>query len=289
MVHQRPQGRRPAPEGHRRGQRPDPARAAARVCRLRGDLPALRAGGFRRAVAARLRAAARQPGHARALPGALPPCAGGRVPGHQPHPVRLAAAVRRARAQPVRGRRRRPVHLRLARRQGGKYSQVRKRLPRHAHHPPGAELPLHRHHPQGRQRRHRPQHRAPRQEPVDRGRGGRTDPVLHRLHRLRRGALRDRSHPGLGRARPRARRVRHPVPFQRAVTPVRGTPDQRGHSLSRVRRPALFRARRDQGRAGLPAAHGQPPRRCLVRAGGKSSNPRHRRQDRGRAARARQG
>ncbi len=56
-----------------------------------------RRGGFRRTAAARLRAAARQPLAGRALPHALHAGAGGRVPGHQRHPVRVDAADGRAR------------------------------------------------------------------------------------------------------------------------------------------------------------------------------------------------
>ena len=71
--------------------------------RLRGGLPPQRRGGLRRTAAACLRAAARQHLADGALPRALHACAGGRVPGHQCHPVRLDAPDRRSRRQSVRG------------------------------------------------------------------------------------------------------------------------------------------------------------------------------------------
>ncbi len=96
---------------------------------------------------------------------------GRRIPGHQRHPVRLAAVARRRARQPVRGRRRRPVHLWLARRQGREHPRLRARLSRRPDHPPGAELPLHRQHPQGGQRGDRQQPLAARQGSVDRRTG----------------------------------------------------------------------------------------------------------------------
>ncbi len=104
---------------------------------------------------------------ARALPAALPPRAGRRVPGHERHPVRLAEAAGRARRRAVRRRRRRSVDLSLARRAGREPAAVPPRLPEREAVPPGAELSLHRQHPRRRQRADRQQHRPPRQEPVD--------------------------------------------------------------------------------------------------------------------------
>ena len=57
-------------------------------------------GGFRRAPAARLRAVAGQSLAPRALSHALSPRAGGRVSGHQRHPVQLAHAARRPDGSP---------------------------------------------------------------------------------------------------------------------------------------------------------------------------------------------
>ena len=89
--------------GRRRLRRPSPAGGGA-------------AGGER----------ARPPG----LAGALPVPAGGRVPGHEPRPVRPRAAPRRARGQPHRGRRRGPVDLLLARGRHLEHPGLRARLPR---------------------------------------------------------------------------------------------------------------------------------------------------------------
>ncbi len=63
----------------------------------------------------------------------------------------------------------------------------------------------------------------------------------------------DRIH-SADRARQPPRRVRDPLSDDRAVAAVRRGAAAGRHPLSRLRRPALFRARRDQGRAGLSAA-----------------------------------
>ena len=131
-------------------------------------------GGFRRAAAARLRAVARQPGAA----AALPPRASGtcwwtssRTP--TPSSTPGCGCWRAPSGMPVRGRRRRPVDLPLARRARGEPAAVPQRLPAGAAVQAGAELPLHRHDPRRRQRADRPQHRPPRQEPVDQRRARR--------------------------------------------------------------------------------------------------------------------
>ena len=72
---------------------------------------------------------------ARALPAALPPHPGRRVPGHQPPAVRVAEDVRRparARLRALLRRRRRPEHLRVSRRAGRQHGGVRARVPRPA-------------------------------------------------------------------------------------------------------------------------------------------------------------
>ena len=78
----------------------------------------------------------------------------------------LAGADRRA----VRGRRRRPVDLSLARRARREHAAVPAGLPGHAARAPRAELPLHGEHPRRRERADREQRDAARQEPVDRRR-----------------------------------------------------------------------------------------------------------------------
>ena len=54
----------------------------------------------------------------------------------------LMRLLTRAAPQHLRGRRRRPVDLRLARREHPQHPGLRARFPRRHHHPPGAELPL---------------------------------------------------------------------------------------------------------------------------------------------------
>ncbi|MOA22018.1 hypothetical protein D3C78_1425460 [compost metagenome] len=90
-LHQRQERRRLAPRRHRSLRRPRHPHLSADLQDLSGDLRSLRSGGFCRAVAARPRTVAEPAPHPRALPGSLPEHTGGRVPGHQRHPVRLAA------------------------------------------------------------------------------------------------------------------------------------------------------------------------------------------------------
>ena len=81
----------------------------------------------------------------------------------------VGAARRRAAAgRAVRGRRRRPVDLRVPRRHDPQHPGVRARLPRRPHHPAGAELPLHPDDPVRGQRGDRPQHVAQAQAAVER-------------------------------------------------------------------------------------------------------------------------
>ena len=90
-----------------------------------------------------------------ALDRALPARAGGRVPGHQPRPGPAGAPAPRPGAQRVRGGRRRPGHLPLARRRRDPHPRVRPRLPGRTGGEARAELPLHPAHPGRRPRRHR--------------------------------------------------------------------------------------------------------------------------------------
>ena len=151
---------------------------------------------------------------------------------------------------------------------------------------PRAELPLQRQHSRGRQRPDRAQRRAPRQEPLDQRRQGRPDPAVHRLQRARRGGVRHPSHPrARGQRRPAAR-DRDPVSLQRAVARAGGGVPVGARAVPRVRRPALLRARRDQGCARLSAPDRQPPRRCLLRARREPADARRGREEHGRTARA---
>src|SRR3569623_562321 len=104
--------------------------------------------------------------------------------------------------QPVRGRRRRSVDLRLARRAHRKHPALQQRFPRHASPASRRELPLDPHHPRSGECADRSQQRPARQGTVDPRRAGRTDPALRRVQRIRRGALHRRAHPALGGSRP---------------------------------------------------------------------------------------
>jgi DNA helicase-2/ATP-dependent DNA helicase PcrA len=95
-----------------------------------------------------------------------------------PRRGRRTAAARRA----VRGRRRRPVDLRVPRRHDPQHPRVRARLPERAHDPAGAELPLHPDDPVRGQRGHRPQHRPQAQAAVERPGRRRADRRLRRRH-----------------------------------------------------------------------------------------------------------
>ena len=120
--------------------------------------------------------------------------------------------------QHLRGGRRGPVDLRLARREYPQHSRFRARFSRRDHHPPGAELPLDQEHPGSRQRRGREQHRAHRQMAVDRSRRGRKDHALRSARRRKRSAVDRRHHrepPGAQSAGARG----GAVPHQRAIAP----------------------------------------------------------------------
>ncbi|MCY1521261.1 hypothetical protein D9M68_560670 [compost metagenome] len=202
VVHQRAKGRGHPPAAHPGRRRPVPRHHAEDLRSLRGRLRAHRGDRLLRTAAARPRPLARPPQPAGALPAALPPCAGGRIPGHQRRAVRLAAPARQGRPEPDGGGRRRPVHLWLARRADREHPAVLQRFPRHRGDPPGAELPLHREHPQGRQRPDRQQSGAPGQGTLDRGRGRRTHRPLRRLQRARRSPLRGGKHRERAEGRP---------------------------------------------------------------------------------------
>ena len=132
------------------------------------------------------------PRGAGALPAQLQARAGGRVPGHQPRPVPVAAPAGRRAPQPGGGRRRQPVDLRLPPRRHPQHPGVRARLPRRRGGQARAELPLHPDHPGRRQRGHQQQPRPDREAPVDPERQGRADPHARDGGRALRGALRGR-------------------------------------------------------------------------------------------------
>ena len=68
--------------------------------------------------------------------------------------------------------------------------------------------------------------------------------------------------------------------IERAVARVRRNLHVGAHAVQGVRRPAVLRARGNQGCAGLPAHHHEPCGRCVVRARGESAHARHRRASR---------
>ena len=231
----------------------------------------------------------RRPDHAdgrgaRALPGGprevaegLPLRPRGRVPGHEPRAVPAPAAARRRARQRLRGRRSRPVDLRVPRRRHPQHPRVRARLRRRPDDRSGAELPLDQRDPARGQLRDRQQPRAQAEEPLQRSRRRRSCPRDRGGGRARRGALRrrrDRRPGGRGSGRLRDRRL---LPHQRAVAGAGGRARPPGDPVPGDRRPALLRARRDQGRGRLPPGHRQPLRRRLARPHRQPPAPRHRR------------
>ena len=130
----------------------------------------------------------------------------------------VGPAERRAAAgRAVRGRRRRPVDLRVPRRDDPQHPGVRARLPERAHDPARAELPLHPDDPVRGQRGDRPQLVAQAQAAVERPGRRRADRRVRRRHRARRGRL------GGPRDRParRQRRASAPATWRSSTAPTR--------------------------------------------------------------------
>ena len=112
---------------------------------------------------------------------ALPPRR--RIPGHQPGAIPVGPRAGRPPPQPVRGRRRRPVDLLVARRRPAQHPRLRARLARHRGRQARAELPLDPADPRRRPRGRLAQQRAQGQEAVDRERRRGADPALRGLQR----------------------------------------------------------------------------------------------------------
>ena len=113
-----------------------------------------------------------------------------------------AGRRRAAAGRAVRRRRRRPVDLRVPRRDDPQHPGVRARLPGRDDDPAGAELPLHPDDPVRGQRGDRPQPQPQAEEPVDRRRRRRADRRVRRRQRARRGRLgRRRDRPAVRHAR----------------------------------------------------------------------------------------
>ena len=182
----------------------------------------------------------------------------------------------------MRGRRRRPVDLRVPRRHHPQHRRLRTRLPQRHNDSARAELPLDAEHPVGGQLRHLPQHRPPREAAVDRRRRGRTDRRLRRRQRARRGPVRRR---GDRRARrPRRhhlQRRRGVLPHQQLVARAGRGVHPRRHSVQSRWRRSLLRAQGDPRHRRLPAGAGQPRRRGQHAAHPQHPAPRHRRPGRG--------
>jgi hypothetical protein len=136
------------------------------------------------------------------------------------------------------------------------------------------------HHPERRQRADRQQHRPHGQEPVDQRRAsGEPIRVYAAFNERDEADFVVDAHPRLGRAR--AARAASAACCT-APTRSRACLEEAligAHPVPRLRRPAVLRARRDQGRARLPAPDLQPRRRCLVRARREPADARHRRQE----------
>ena len=109
---------------------------------------------------------------------------------------------------------------------------------------------------------------------VDRGRG-----------RARRGALRRRGDRAARRGGLLGQRGRRLLPHERAEPRARGRARAPGHRVPGDRRPALLRARRDQGPRRVPPGARQPVRRGVAAADREPAAPRHRRHDASRGSR----
>ena len=197
-----------------------------------------------------------------------------RVPGHELVPGRARPALRRGRRLAVRGGRRGPGDLPLARRGGRAHPALRHRLSGRAHRRPRGQLPLDGEDPGGGGGAGGPQPAAPREAPARRPRRRRARQALA----LRGGPRGDRGgRPRDRRVRPRAGRHRHPLPHQRAVAAVRRRARPAAHPVRRRGRHEVLRARRGQGRPGVPAAGRAPRGRPRLPARRQRAGARHRR------------
>ena len=180
--------------------------------------------------------------------------------------------------QPLRGRRRRPVDLRLPRRRHPQHPRLRERLPGRRGRQARAELPLDADDPQRVERGDRQQPRSARTSRSGRELGE-GDPVhvreLEDEHAEARFVVSEIERlVDAGRV---ARRDRRLLPHQRAEPRARGHAGALRRRLPGDRRHALLRARGDQGRARLPDAAREPGRHGRVRARRELAAARHRR------------
>ncbi len=279
---QAPDLRRQEPAA-RRGRVPREGRLLLRADRRR-RLRALRAAGarderhgLRRPARPHGQPARALPGGSRPLPAQLPARARGRVPGHEPRPVPLAADPGRGAPQPGGGRRRCPVDLRLPWRGHPQHPRLRGRLPRRRSHQARAELPLDADDPLRGECADREQPLAEAQGALD-GRGpGRSRHRPRARGRARGGALRRRRDRAARGRRRLARRGRGLLPRERAEPRAGGHARPVRRRLPGHRRHPLLRAGRDQGRARLPDLPRQPARPRRVPAHRQLAAARHRR------------
>ena len=161
---------------------------------VRKALQPKRLGGFWRAVATLPRTLAVPSGTTEPLSEPFPADPGGRISGHQYHPVRLAADPGREPGAANGGGRRRPVHLRLARRENRKHPAVPAGLSQRPDGAIGTELPLHATDPESRQRGDCQQPGPVGQGTLDRRPGWRAHQFVCGLQRAGRSQLHRRHH-----------------------------------------------------------------------------------------------
>ena len=202
---------------------------------------------------------------------------GRRVPGHEPRAVPALAAARPEASEPVRGRRPRPVDLRVPRRRPPQHHGVRARLPRHEDDRARAELPLDERDPRGRERGDLEQPRAEAEEPLVRPRRRRPRARRRARGRARGGALRRGRDRAARRGGLQRRRDRGLLPDERSVARARGRARPPGHRVPGDRRAAVLRARGGEGPHLLPPGARQPVRHGQPAADREQAAPRHRR------------
>ena len=150
---------------------------------------------------------------------------------------------RQCRPRSCRGRRRRPVDLRVPRRDDPEHRGVRARLRRRPGDPARAELPLHAEHPGRGQRRRLPQPGPGAQEPLVRRRRRAADHRVRGRQRARRGRVRRRGgRPARRRGRGQPGPGRGLLPDQRSVPGLRGSVHPGRAAVQGGRRGPVLRA-----------------------------------------------
>ena len=202
-----------------------------------------------------------------------------RVPGHEPRAVPVPAAAGREALERLRRGRSGPVDLRVPRRRHPQRARVRARLPGREDDRARAELPLDELDPRGRERRHLAQPRAQAEEPLVGARRRRSGARRRGGGRALRGALRRRRDRAARRGGLQRQRDRRLLPDERAEPRARGRARPPGRRVPGDRRPALLRARGDQGSRRVSPGDRQPVRRGVAPADREPAAPRDRRLD----------